>query len=93
MHDIAKAFKMEGYDLTDDPRDIFNHSENLFKKPTLLNVKTNRLYWHCGAGIDDPDIFDRYKHEMENLGDEARDIHESTKKMVIKLWQEQLEKQ
>ena len=32
MHDIAKAFKMEGYDLTDDPRDIFNHSENLFKR-------------------------------------------------------------
>ena len=96
MHDVAKAFKMKAFDINDDPQEIFNcldFENGIFSEPMLLNINTNRMFWHSGAGIDDPDIFDRYKHEMENLGDEARDIHESTKKMVIKLWQEQLEKQ
>jgi len=91
--DVARAFKMEAHSLTDDPIDILNHSNGFFKKPTLLNIKTNRLYWHAGAGLDDPDIFDRYKYEMDDLGAQAEDIHEKTKEMVGKTWKEQLEKQ
>ena len=59
----------------------------------LLNINTIRKYWHAGAGIDDPDVYDRYEHEMEQLGDEGKKIHEQNKKLVTELWQRQLEKQ
>ena len=45
------------------------------------------------AGIDDPNVFDRYEDEMNKLGDDAKEIHESNRKLVRKLWQKQLEKQ
>jgi len=91
MHDVAKAFQMRGYDLTDDPLEILNHCGRSIDSPRLLNINTNRLYWHAGAGIDDPDTFDRYKHEMLALGDEAAEIHETTKEMVNQVWLKQLE--
>ena len=48
MPDVAKSFKMEGYNLNDDPIDLLKYSETFFKKPCLLNVNTNRIYWHAG---------------------------------------------
>ena len=33
----------------------------------LLNINTNRLFWHSGAGIDSDKIFDRYKNIMKKL--------------------------
>jgi methionine synthase I (cobalamin-dependent) len=59
----------------------------------LLNVNTHRKYWHSGAGIDDPNTFDRYEHEMKKLGDIAKQIHEQTKNQVKEAWQKQLDKQ
>ena len=91
MDKVAQAFQMRGYSITDDPIDIFQHCEDVFSKPRLLNIKTHRLYWHAGAGIDDPTTFDRYKYEMSLLGEEAIEIHNSTKKMVEATWQQQLE--
>jgi|TARA_Y100000034_G_C6905027_1_gene419668 TPP-dependent pyruvate/acetoin dehydrogenase alpha subunit len=91
MDAVATAFQMEGHDINDDPIDILNHCEETISTPRLLNIKTHRLYWHAGAGIDDPDIFDRYKHEMNTLGDEAIEIHNLTKEMVQEAWRRQLE--
>ena len=34
----------------------------------LLNIKTNRLFWHSGAGIDSDKIFDRYNNLKNILG-------------------------
>ena len=34
----------------------------------LLNINTNRLFWHSGAGIDSNKIFDRYKNIMKKIG-------------------------
>ena len=48
----------------------------VFKKPLLFNINTIRKYWHAGAGIDDPNVFDRYEDEMKDLGQQAVDIHE-----------------
>ena len=42
-------------------------STYFFKKPTLLNINTNRLYWHSGAGKDSDNIFDRYKYELKKI--------------------------
>ena len=91
MDDVAKAFQMEAYSIDDDPMDILYHCDGLIETPRLLNIKTHRLYWHAGAGCDNPDIFDRFKYEMSELGDEAAEINEKTKTLVEETWQRQLE--
>lgn len=91
MDDVAKAFQMEAYSIEDEPMEILNHCDGLIETPRLLNIKTHRLYWHAGAGCDNPDIFDRFKDEMADLGDEAIEINQKTKAMVEETWQRQLE--
>ena len=96
MHKVARGFGIEGYDLSDDPFQITLHLgrlSNIFEKPMLVNINTIRKYWHAGAGIDDLDVFDRYEHEMEQLGEKAKLLHETNKKVITELWQKQLEKQ
>ncbi len=92
MHDIAKGFKVQGYNISDDPIDIKKHIKDVFKTPLLLNINTVRKYWHAGAGIDG-DNFDRYEKELSELGKEAIDIDIKNKKLVTNIWQKQLEKQ
>ena len=46
----------------------------------LLNINTNRLFWHAGAGKDSDEIFDRYSNEKKYLGS------------IGERWQKQLEK-
>ena len=95
MHNIAKGFGLNAFDLSDDPHDIKKHLETgkVFENPLLLNINTVRKYWHAGAGIDDENVFDRYEKEMNDLGDDAKVIHEKNKIYLSELWQRQLEKQ
>lgn len=92
MHDVAKSFKMDGYDIKDDPKQILKFKKLFFKKPLLLNINTNRLFWHSGAGQDSDKIFDRYIFEKKNLGKFGEMIHQKNKLMIDKLWLKQLEK-
>ena len=48
MKDVAKAFKIRGFTLNDNPTNI--QVFKIFLKPCLLNINTNRIYWHAGAG-------------------------------------------
>jgi TPP-dependent pyruvate/acetoin dehydrogenase alpha subunit len=78
MHDVAKAYKMKGYDMTDDPKEIWTYLVNCgTDEPVLLNIRTNRLFWHAGAGIDDPNILDMHKTYVNYFGNkyanEAKD--------------------
>ena len=93
MKDVARAFKLEGHDIKDDPNEIEKHSNFFFKKPMLLNINTNRIYWHAGGGMDSNKTFDRFKNEKKILGVEAIKINEYYKKHIEKLWKLQLEKQ
>lgn len=93
MDDVANAFQMKGLQTSDDPLELRASLEDAFDGPKLLNVNTNRLYWHSGAGKDSEDTFDRYQTEMDDLGDEAKEIHEKTKLKIEKVWVNQLEKQ
>ena len=65
----------------------------IFKKPILLNIHTNRLSWHVGAGIDKKDKFDRLKNEIDSIGKQAKLIDFNIKKNVDKLWKKHLEQQ
>jgi hypothetical protein len=93
LPDVAKAFKMKGFNTSDDPLELANFLRNnsFADGPILLNVNTHRKFWHSGAGIDDENIFDRYRFEMEALGEEAVQIDTQAKQRVEELWQKQLE--
>lgn len=91
MSDVAKAFKMEGQNISDNPTIIHSALKNYsFDKPMLLNVNTTRKYWHSGAGQDD-DYSTQYEKELKSLGEEANKIDLENKQLVEKLWQQQLE--
>ena len=77
---VGRAFNIESYDITDDPAEIIQHSNNIFDKPLLLNIRTNRKFWHAGAGIDD-EVFDRLKGV--NVQEEINYVEE--------LWESRLE--
>ena len=90
MHDVARAFKMEAFNIPDDSQVIKRYLNDYnFEKPMLLNINTIRKYWHAGAG-QDGDNFDRYENEMNKLGKEAIEIDLENKQLVENLWQQQL---
>ena len=58
----------------------------------LLNINTNRLFWHAGAGKDSDEIFDRYLNEKKYLGSIGERIDKKIKHKVDEIWRKQLEK-
>ena len=92
MKDVAKSFKLEGYNCDDNPSNILKYSKYFFKKPCLLNINTNRIYWHAGGGKDSEDTFDRYEVEKRKIGPSALKIENKIKKRISNLWQKHLEK-
>lgn len=91
--EIAKGFKIESFDIPDDPMVVKKVLENrIFKKPLLLNIHTNRLTWHVGAGIDDGNSFDRLEKEIKKLGNKAVKEDILIKNKIDKLWEKNLEK-
>lgn len=93
MDDVARAFKMEAYNIKDNPISIWAPLCNYnFDKPMLLNINTTRKYWHSGAGQDEENV-GQYEKELISLGEEATQIDIENKQLVEKLWQQQLEKQ
>ena len=52
IHDVANGMNIEAYDIQDDPESIISKCDGLFDKPKLLNIRTNRKFWHAGAGSD-----------------------------------------
>jgi len=64
MDDVARGFGMDAFNIEDDPAAILScvpKDNSLFSKPLLINVRTNRLFWHAGAGIDSHDTYDRHR--------------------------------
>jgi len=90
MHELAKAYKVEAYDIGDDPGQIADSLKNVFNGPLLLNVRTIRKYWHSGAGIDG-DYFDRYEWMKETSQFDTSIVDEENKNKVEALWQSRLE--
>jgi len=91
MDEVASAFKIKAFDITDSPKDINNHLKDYnFDHPLFLNINTIRKYWHSGAGTDG-DYFDRFEDQKTILGNEAEEIDNINKKRVKDIWQKQLE--
>ena len=85
--ELGKALKIESYDIKDDPTKILKSiNKNLFKKPMLVNIHTNRIFWHAGAGKDKENVFDRYLQQKEYLGKKANITDMKIKKTIETLW-------
>ena len=93
IHEVAKSFNMNGFDISDDPKEIIKYKSNFFKKTTLLNINTNRLFWHSGAGTDSDKIFDRYKTQLKKMKNLGRKIDLEIKSQIDNLWKKHLNKQ
>ena len=86
--ELAKAFKMQSFDMMDDPMKISKYlKKSLFKKPTLVNIHTQRIFWHAGAGKDKENVFDRYLQQKKLLGRKADLLDEKIKKRMKLLWE------
>ena len=72
MDDVASAFGVNAFDCQDDPKEIMKLvNSELINQPCLFNVNTNRIFWHAGAGIDNPEIQDRHKQYTNIFGDKS----------------------
>jgi len=89
--EVARSFGIESYDIIDDPSKIeIRISSALCKKPLLLNINTNRITWHCGAGIDDPNTFNRLKVMKEEYKGMLDIIVSAEEERVEAVWKEAL---
>ena len=73
MNDIASAFGAKAFNCSDDPiiiSELIN--EKMADETCLFNVNTNRLFWHAGAGVDDPNTFDRHREFSKKFGDKSK---------------------
>lgn len=91
IHDVARGFNLNAFNITDDPLEIKKSLKGVFKSPLLLNINTCRKFWHAGAGTDG-EVFDRYEIEKEKIGKKAIEIDKKYKKRIQRIWKEQLEK-
>jgi TPP-dependent pyruvate/acetoin dehydrogenase alpha subunit len=94
VHEVAKAFKMKAYNINDDPQEVLsclNFENGIFSEPMLLNINTNRMFWHAGAGIDDPDIFDRHNSFGETFtSDYRKSVKNKCNTTVDEVWRKYL---
>lgn len=94
--DVAKSFGIESVDIADDPWTIMYHIKHALEHlPFFINVRVCRKLWHAGAGCDGEPEWDRYaitRRQMVSMGLESQveKIETDNKKLVHKLWQEQL---
>lgn len=91
-HKFSDSVNVKGFNIDDSPESIYNIlSSTNIETPILLNVNTERLFWHAGAGIDNYEKIDRYKIEMYILGKDAIEIHNETKAYIEEIWEKRLE--
>ena len=96
IEEIGQQKRLQTFNIEADTKD--NHkilkimSKYNFNYPRLINIRTNRLYWHSGAGVDKENIFDRLKSEEKILGRNAELYYKNINKTISKSWKSILEK-
>ena len=90
--DVARGFGLASGSSSDDPDTLYSGIPELKQWPALLNVHTTRLGWHAGAGVDNPDAFDRHakvKEELSaswNVAAWVHDVEINSKVTVGEIW-------
>lgn len=87
---VAKGFGIAAFDIYDSRGEIISALEEYNNKPFLLNIRTERHYWHCGAGQDKPPVADRLA-ELKRFGDKRlaglseKAVHREIKELCQRL--------
>jgi pyruvate dehydrogenase E1 component alpha subunit len=82
IYKVSESMGIKSYNITDNPADILSALDDYsFTEPRLLNINTNRMFWHSGAGKDG-NVIDLLENE-----DITRELD-----IFEKLWQNRLEK-
>lgn len=98
MAEVAKGLGMPGVDIADDPWLIAHHvGELLPQLPAFLNIRTCRVLWHAGTGVDGPPEWDRYEWFKTALrqmvgADRVDLIERDARQRAVGLWDRQLRK-
>jgi len=92
MVDVAKGLQLRAVATNDDPKNIRENlaktlPDGLCSAPCLINVSTNRMFWHAGAGTDG-EVFDRHETIKSILGSKGNIIDDEEKQKVSEMWQE-----
>ena len=84
----AEGLGLSAEDTTDHPGNLFKRLQWAWERlPALLNVETHRKFWHAGAGVDDPDIFDRHHEVSDHLdGGYVMDVRFAALQRVGEAW-------
>ncbi len=98
IHEVCKAYGMEGVDIADDPW-LIDHYVREFqtKLPAIINVRNCRELWHQGTGTDGAPEWNRFqitRNKMIELGleKEITQIESEAKQEMESLWLKQLQK-
>lgn len=87
MKSVASGFGIKSFDIDDNPQSIWEAMNNAsLNKPALFNINTKRLFWHAGAGIDNPEEFDRHKKLLDKY--KHLDIQNEAQKKINNLWEQ-----
>ena len=92
--DVARGFGLDARDVEDCPEEIWAALQGGFWTfPQLINIHTHRLFWHAGAGVDNPDTFDRHKAVSGSLDPEyVQDVKDRSESRVREAWARHSEK-
>lgn len=85
---VAHGMGIPSYSISDDPNEIISVLPKHFDQgPLVLNINTNRLFWHAGAGIDSSEIFDRHLEFSKLLSaDFVKENNDSAGRRVKLCW-------
>ena len=84
---VARGFGLAADDASDAPEPLYQALCETTPWPALLNVRTTRLGWHAGAGVDDPDAFDRHREVGRQFSvAEATGINHRSAQLVEDAW-------
>ena len=61
IQEVAYGFGLHTDDRSDNPETLYHFLPQIKYWPALINIRTTRLRWHAGAGVDNPNAFDRHK--------------------------------
>jgi TPP-dependent pyruvate/acetoin dehydrogenase alpha subunit len=92
INKVAEGMGLSAYSISDDPNEIYSVLPEKFEcVPHILNIHTNRLFWHAGAGIDTSEIFDRHLEFGKTLNADFVEKSNSTARERVKLcWDQAL---
>lgn len=85
--EVARGFGMPGLYMKDDPEEMLRWLLPIERWPMLINIDTTRLRWHAGAGVDNPNAFDRHAEVSKqfNPGEVAK-VHLRAETLVREAW-------